>query len=175
MRTPALAIALPLLLLQGCADVRIEEIALRLTTGNESACGRALSSGGDPQSKLGVYAVHLLMVRRVSKQMYTRCVETWGAYTELAQLQGRLRAEITFENVQEGSWDLWVVGSNTRCTDQMTETRLCGTSILSIPPPAPEIALSVSCEDPFSDQATLEAMKRQITQCKIGMPPLPRP
>lgn len=164
-----------LALYASCGGVSVEEIALRLTSSDESACGRALFKGNDPQSKLGVWGVHLLMVRRVSNQMYSKCVNTWGTAETFARLQTTLQTEVTFLNVQEGSWDLWLVGSNQPCALPMTETRLCGKALIAIPPPSSVLAVPVTCEDPFSDQATLEAMKRQISQCKLGMPPLPRP
>ncbi len=168
---------LPLLpaLLAGCGGVSVEEIALRLTSTDENACNGALWKGPNPDSKLGVWGVHLLMVRRVSNQMYSKCVNTWGEAETFARLKTTLQTEVTFHSVQEGSWDLWLVGSNQPCALAMTETRLCGHALVGIPPPGPEIAVPTICEDPFSDQATLEAVKRQISQCKLGMPPLPRP
>jgi len=160
---------LPLLALGACGDVAVEDVVLRLTVDAAHRCeGKGLSSSYG----LGVYGVYLLMQNSSTNQIYSECVNTFGVYDHLEQLQERL-GKVAFNHVQSGTWGFWVLGSDNRCWTTVTQTRLCGTTKLLIPPTTSPIAVPVSCEDPFSDQVTLEEIKRQIKDCRITMPWLP--
>jgi hypothetical protein len=158
---------LALLLASACSDLEVEEIAFRLSVDSVHRCeGAGLSS----TYGAGVFGVYLQMAHRDTKQIYRECVDTYGVYDQLSQLQGKL-GQVVFERVQSGRWDFWVLGSDNPCWKQMTQTRLCGTVSVEIPPPGAVVSVPITCEDPLSDQATLEAIKRQIKDCRSGMPP----
>jgi hypothetical protein len=157
-----LLLALVALALAACGGVEVEEVGVRLVVDRDHRCeGEGLG---------GVEAVYVALARRGSTQTFKPCVDTFKVYNQLSQLQGRLRSQVSFEHLQGGTWDIWVMGASTPCWQPASQFRLCGTATLAVPGTT-EVGIPIDCEDPLSDSATLEKAKASIKACRATMPP----